>query len=95
MPKKQKTQIKLTLNSFVPIISLLLSIVFIWSVARLAQAERGVNYRGAPKNFAAIVSFVLLVYSVIKCKNKWEQILIGCVATALVCGYIVYLVGLA
>ena len=104
-PKSNSSKFEtLTMASYALIASALLSALFIWSVKDLATAKRGVGYYngvaqanpvGAPMNYAAIASAILLLYAFLKCKNKWEQILIGCTATAIACGYFIYLYGLA
>jgi phosphatidylserine synthase len=98
MPKKQKDE-KLTFRTLLLIISMLLSLYFLWSIIRLTKTELSNTttndiFRGAPNNYSAIISGLLLVYPLFKCKSKWEQILITITATILVCGYIVYLFAL-
>ncbi len=95
MAKKQsESKNDLAIESYILIAATVSSLVFIWSVVRLAKTEITSSYRGYPNNYASIVAIILLLFAISRCKKKWERNLILICCTILLSGYLVFFFGL-
>jgi len=91
---KSTIRSQLAMESYILIAATASTLVFIWSVARLAKLEVGSSFRGSPNNYAAIVAVILLIFAIAKCKSRWERSLVTICFTILASSYLIYFFGL-
>lgn len=97
MPKRSNTtkspNASLALTNFLLGVSTLLTLQFVYHICWMAQEYALVNVESSPKTYSAVIVVILAAYVWMKGGKSYQRYVIVALLTAIIVGYIVWLLG--